>query len=357
MTERLADVNFWKNKKIFITGHTSFKGTWLKIWLESLGAKVRGFSIDYPSYPISFYKLIYKKKIKSEDILNNKYLEKKIKQFKPHIVFHMAAQSILSEAKKKPLDNFKTNVLGTVSILEACTRSKHIKLVSIITSDKCYEETTKIKYFTEKSILGGSEPYSSSKACAEIISKSYVKHYKKLNKKIITLRAGNVIGGGDWKKNRLVPDIIRAVKSKSNLILRNPKSTRPWQHVLDCLNGYLIASEYSYNMKKNFNTWNFAPPIKNQIKVLNFVYRIVSYFKFPKNKIKVKKLDFYESKNLNLSSTKANKELKWKTLMSQNDVMDFIVNWYKAYFSKKRMKIYSLNQIKLFYKLGREKKK
>ena len=227
--------------------------------------------------------------------------------------------------------------------------------MSIVTTDKCYQDVEKIKYFTENSILGGSEPYSSSKACAEIISKSYSKVYKNLNKKIITLRGGNVIGGGDWKKDRLIPDVVKAARYKKILRLRHPKSTRPWQHVLDCLNGYLLASEYAYKMKQTFNTWNFSPPRKNQIKVLSFVKKIVKFFNYPSNKIKFKKLNFYESKNLNLSSKKANQEIKWTTIMTQNQVMDSIVNWYNAYFEKKNMKNYSLNQIKIFYKLGAKK--
>ncbi len=355
MIRSLPKTKFWKNKRVFITGHTSFKGTWLKIWLEKLGAKVKGYSIDYPSKPVSLYKLIYKEKIKSEDILNNKYLKKKINEFKPHIVFHLAAQSIISEAKKNPLENYKTNVIGTASVLEACVSSKYVKLVSVVTTDKCYEENKKIKYFTEKSILGGSEPYSSSKACAEIISKSYLNQFYKLKKKIITLRAGNVIGGGDWKKNRLVTDLMKAIKSNSNLFLRNPKSTRPWQHVLDCLNGYLIASEYSYNMKKTFDTWNFSPPLKNQIKVINFVKQIIKNFDFPKNKIKLKKTNLYESRYLNLLSKKANKEINWKTIMSQKNVIKYILDWYNAYYDKKNMKIYSSNQIDNFYKLAKSK--
>ena len=356
MIKKLPNDKFWKNKKIFLTGHTSFKGTWLKIWLEMMGAKVKGYSIDYPSYPVSLYKLIYKKKIKSENIINYKYLKKKISIYKPDIVLHLAAQSILSEAKKNPLKNFQTNIIGTASVLEACANIKNVKLAAIITTDKCYEENKKIKYFTENSNLGGSEPYSSSKACAEIISKSYTKRYKDLNKKIITLRAGNVIGGGDWKKDRLVPDVIKSIKSNSKLILRNPNSTRPWQHVLDCLNGYLIAVEKSFNNRQIFNTWNFSPPLKNQIRVIDFVKNMSKNFNFSSKKIIFKKSNLYEAKYLNLSSIKANRELEWKTILSQKNVMLYISDWYKSYFDKKNMKTFSINQIKNFYKLAKKKK-
>ena len=163
---RVPNKKFWKNKKIFLTGHTSFKGTWLKIWLESLGAKVKGYSIDYPSKPKSIHKIIFKKKIKSKNILNYNKLKSQIIKYQPDIVFHFAAQSILSDANADPLKNYKTNILGTASILEACLLSYKTKLVNIVTTDKCYEENNKIKFYTENSILGGSEPYSASKACA-----------------------------------------------------------------------------------------------------------------------------------------------------------------------------------------------
>ncbi len=356
MKFKLPDKKFWKNKKVFLTGHTSFKGSWLKLWLENLGAKVYGYSIDYPSEPISLYKLLFKKKIIREDILNTSNLKKKISKYKPDIVFHLAAQSILSEANKNPLDNFKTNIIGTASVLEACLLSKKTKLVAIVTTDKCYEENYKVKYYSENFTLGGSEPYSASKACAEIISKSYVNKFKTKNKKIITLRAGNVIGGGDWKKNRLITDIISAVKSNSKLFLRNPGSRRPWQHVLDCLNGYLIAAEYSIKSKKIFNTWNFSPPLRNQIKVINFVNKLISNFDYSAKKIKIRRMTLYEAKKLNLSSKKANKEIKWNTVLSQQNLIKFIVEWYDKYYKKKDMKYYSEKQLSDFYKIAKGKK-
>lgn len=356
MKFKLPNKKFWKNKKVFLTGHTSFKGAWLKLWLENLGAEVLGYSIDYPSEPISLYKLLFKKKIIKEDVLNIRYLKKKIIKYKPDIVFHFAAQTILSEANKNPLDNFKTNIIGTATVLEACSSSKNTKLAAIVTTDKCYEENYKIKFYSENSTLGGSEPYSASKACAEIVSKSYINNFKKKNKKIITLRAGNVIGGGDWKENRLVPDVIYAIKSNSKLLLRNPESVRPWQHVLDCLNGYLIAAEYSIKSKKTFNTWNFSPPLKNQIKVINFVNKLISRFDYSRKKIKIMRLKLYESKKLNLSSKKANKEIKWNTVLSQQNLIKFIVEWYEEYYKKKDMKYYSEKQLSDFYKIAKRKK-
>ncbi len=355
---KIPNKKFWMNKKIFLTGHTSFKGSWLKLWLEMMGAKVTGYSLNYPSYPKCLYKIFYKEKLVKESILNYKKLKKKIMLTKPKIVFHFAAQSILSQANEKPLENYKTNIIGTAGVLEACAYSKNTKLVVIVTTDKCYEEDSKKKFYDEKSNLGGSEPYSVSKACAELISKSYLNKYKKLNKKIITLRAGNVIGGGDWKKNRLVPDIFKAILSKSSLLIRNPNHIRPWQHVLDCINGYLIASEYSYNKNVTFNSWNFAPPLKNQVKVLKFVNILFDRFNINKQKIIVKnKKKFYESKKLNLIANKAKKDLKWNTVLSQNKVIDFIYEWYDNYKKKNNMKKFSMYQIKKFSETAIKSKK
>lgn len=344
--------NFWNKKKIFLTGHTSFKGSWLKLWLEYLGSKVYGYSIDYPSKPKCLYKIFDKKKIKSQSILNFNNLKKKITLEKPEIVFHLAAQTIVSNASKKPFDSYMTNIIGTASVLEACAQSKNTKLVVIITTDKCYNENKNLKYYTEKSTLGGSEPYSASKASAELISKSYFLKYKNLKKKIITLRAGNVIGGGDWKQNRLIPDIIKSIFNNKSLILRNPNFVRPWIHVLDCLNGYLVASEYAYKKKYTFNSWNLAPPLDNQVNVFDLTKKILLQLK-KKNKIKIsKRKSFYESKRLNLSSLKAKRELKWKSILSQKNTISYTCNWYLSYFKKLDMKIYSINQIKNFYKIA-----
>ena len=354
MIKKIPNKKFWKGKKIFITGHTSFKGTWLKIWLESLGAQVQGYSIDYPSKPKSLYKIIFKKEIKKEDILDYNHLKKQIIKFNPQIIIHLAAQSIVSEADKYPMKTYNTNIIGTASLLEAVTYSKKTKLVTIITTDKCYEDNELIKYYNEKSTLGGSEPYSSSKACAEIISKSYLQKYKRLNKKIITLRAGNVVGGGDWKKDRLVPDILNAIKLKKKLILRKPNSSRPWQHVLDCLNGYLLSIEYSYKKNIFFNTWNFSPPLINQIKVIDFVKQIIPNFDYPSKNIKIEKKKLFETKRLNLSSQKANKEIKWQTVLSSENLIKFIVDWYDLFYQKNDVKLLCLDQIKKFCILAKK---
>ena len=350
----IASKKFWKKKKIFLTGHTSFKGSWLKLWLEYLGAKVTGYSIDFPSRPLCLFRILFKEKLKPQSILNYNLLIKKIKDSQNQIVFHFAAQSILSRAYSDPLETYNTNIIGTASVLEACSNVSKVKTVVIITTDKCYQENKSLKFYTEKSQLGGSEPYSASKACAELISSSYAQKYKSLNKKIITLRAGNVIGGGDWKKNRIVPDFINSKFENKKLKLRNPHYVRPWLNVLDCINGYLLATEYSYKSIKTFNSWNFAPMLKNQISVLELTNLL--YSKFGKKiYINKKKTVFYESERLNLNSNKAKKELKWKTILNKDNSINFIYEWYINFFNGKKMDIISKIQIKNFYKLATNK--
>ena len=345
-------INFWKNKKIFITGHTSFKGSWLKLWLETMGAKVTGYSIDYPSSPTSLSKILFKDKLKKENILNLKLLEKKINESKAEIAFHLAAQSIVSEAKQNPIKTYKTNILGTACFMEACLKSKNLKLAAVITTDKCYDDSLKNNFYSEKSTLGGSEPYSASKASSEIIAKSYSQVFKSKNKKIITLRSGNVLGGGDWKKNRLIPDIIFAFKKNTHLKIRNPKATRPWLHVLDCLNGYLLAAEKIFKTNIFFDTWNFAPKMTYQVKVFDLIDSFKKIFPFFIRKIKIqKKKNFYESLKLNLSSKKANDKLNWYPILQKKDLVLFTFEWYRAFFEKKNMKEFSKKQILQFLSL------
>ena len=351
VASKIPNKKFWDKRKVFITGHTSFKGTWLKLWLEHLGSRVYGLSKNYPSFPNNLYQKIYKKNNEVGSILNYKELQKKISKSNSDIAFHFAAQSIVSEASKMPIDTYKTNILGTATFLESCLKAKKVKLAVIITTDKCYDDNFGKNYFKEESILGGSEPYSASKACAEILSKSYVNKFKKKQKKIITLRAGNVLGGGDWKKNRIVPDILKAVNKNLKIKIRNPNSTRPWQHVLDCLNGYILASEYSFNNKFFYNTWNISSSLKYQISVKKLLEI------FSKKLPKLKKLihyennkSFYETKTLHLNSYKAEKELGWKAILNNENIVDFILEWHQANNQKKNMKSFSINQILKFYK-------
>ena len=278
--------NFWKNKKVFLTGHTGFKGTWMHLWLSSLGANVSGYSIDLGSNP-SFFKKIntnYNQKEVGKDINNLIQLKNDVRIFNPDIIVHMAAQSLVLTSYKKSLETHRTNIIGTANIFEASKNLKKLKTICIVTSDKCYENNNKLNQFTESSNLGGNDPYSASKAAAEIIAHSYYQSFfkeKKIN--VFSVRAGNVIGGGDWSKNRIIPDIIRSYKNKKKIIIRNPNHIRPWQHVLDPLNAYLNLIEKSFSSADIVGGWNVAPSIKKEKNVkwiVDYCCKIINLKKY-----------------------------------------------------------------------------
>ena len=262
--------NIYKNKKILVTGHTGFKGTWLCLWLEMLGAKVIGYSIDIPTKP-SLFEMVKPKCIDIRaNISDFKKLNSVIKKYKPDIIFHLAAQPLVRLSYKKTLDTYQTNVIGTANILESIKLNKFVKAVVAITTDKVYLNNETGKPFRENDPLGGYDPYSASKAACEIVISSYrdsffnIRDYgKKHNTLIASARAGNVIGGGDFAKDRLIPDFIKAILANKNLKIRNPKAIRPWQHVLEPLSGYLMLGAKLLKGKKEFaQAWNFGPEKK-----------------------------------------------------------------------------------------------
>ena len=311
--------NFWSGKKVFVTGHTGFKGSWLCIFLKILGAKVTGYALQPKTNP-SLFKLakieeILEKSIYA-DIRDYERLIKEIKKSKTNIIFHLAAQPLVRYSYIKPKETFETNILGTLNILESVRKIKKIKSTVIITSDKVYD-TAKIKIFKETDILGGYDPYSSSKVSCEHLFSSYIHSFFKNRsyQKLATVRAGNVIGGGDYSEDRLIPDILLSAKKVKKIVLRNPNAVRPWQHVLEPLNGYLILAQKLYNNDKKIRNikqnWNLGPNISN----CKSVKYIGNYFSKHMNiKIKiVKENRIFESETdfLRLSNFKSKKFLKW----------------------------------------------
>jgi len=346
----------YKNLKVLVTGSTGFKGAWLCFWLTQLGAKVSGVGLRTEKDSIAFKSLDLDKKIKQYyfNITNLKKIDNIIKKNKPDIIFHLAAQSIVSLSFKEPIKTFQTNILGSANILESVRRNK-VKGLVFITSDKCYLNVDKKTSYKENDILGGLDNYSSSKASAEIIFHSYFKSYnKKKYLSAASARAGNVIGGGDFKKDRIVPDIIRGLVSKKNILIRNPNATRPWQHVLEPLSGYLKLGQELLNKKLDSKTkpcWNFGPHTRNCKNVKKITKLILKSWGNHKNKIIIKKnKKFYESQLLSLNIQKAKKELYWQPRLNLNETIKLTIDWYKSYFQKKNMSDVTKNQIIFFIK-------
>ena len=350
----MKKINFWKNKKVLVTGHTGFKGGWLSLWLYILGAKIAGYALN-PKTKKNFFNILNLKKIFTIDVRKNiqsiSEIKKLIKKFKPEIIFHLAAQPQVLESYLNPLDTIKTNVIGTANILEISKKFNFIKAIVIITTDKVYRNFNKKIRFAEEFPLGGEDIYSSSKASADLISQSYIKSFfKKKHCNIGIARAGNCIGGGDWTKFRILTDSSNSFLSNKKLYLRNPKSIRPWQHVFEPLNGYMLLAEKLYKKKGKLFTesWNFGPREKKHITVKQFAenYRkaLSSSSKIEVKKSKEKKEKTY----LDLDSQKAMKRLKWKPLLNIEKTIKLTADWYLAYKKKKNLMSFSINQLKEF---------
>lgn len=328
----------YKNLKVLVTGSTGFKGAWLSNWLLLLGSKVVGVGLRPEKDSIIFESLNLNKKINQYfvDIKNFNNINSIIKKERPDIIFHLAAQSIVSSSYKNPLETLGTNVIGSANILES-VRINRIPNLVYITSDKCYLNLDKTGSYKESDVLGGLDNYSSSKASAELVFASYFHSYfKKDSLSIASARAGNVIGGGDFKKDRIVPDVIRSLKNKRKILLRNPNATRPWQHVLEPLSGYLILGHKL--MKKELKShlipnWNFGPHKKNCKKV-HFIVRLLikEWGEKQKRVVFKRNKNFHESQLLSLNIEKAKKELLWEPRLTLNETVKFTVDWYKYYF-------------------------
>ena len=353
----LINKKFWNKKKVFVTGHTGFKGSWLCIFLNQLGAEVTGYSLT-PSTKPSLFNLanvgkIIKKSIIA-DIRNYKQLYNEIKKSKSTIVFHLAAQPLVRHSYEEPKKTFDTNFVGSLNILEVVRKIKSIKTTIIITSDKVYD-ISKNKIFKETDNLFGKDPYSSSKVCIEFLFSSYINSFfsSRKNQKLATVRAGNVIGGGDFSKDRLIPDIYRFLKKRRKIIIRSPNAIRPWQHVLEPLSGYLLLAEkiHSKKIEKISPNWNFGPDLKN-CKTVKYVS---SYFaKNLKLKIIYKKSRNAkykaETKILRLNNMKAKKLIGWKPKWGLNTSLNKILEWNNKIKVNKPLNV-CRTQIKEFLKL------
>ncbi len=352
MTKKV-NKSFWKNKKVFVTGHTGFKGSWICTWLNFMGSIVRGYSLTPKTSPNLFTVLNLEDKIESEfaDIRDYKALENSIISFKPDILVHMAAQPFVRYSYNNPIETYTTNVLGTQNILEVIRKCNSIKSTIIVTTDKCYSNEELDIPFKEDDKLGGFDPYSSSKACCEILTNSYIKSFFNDDKNsfIATVRAGNVIGGGDWSEDRLIPDIFRSLDKNLDLKIRNPKAIRPWQHVLEPLSGYLILAEKLFeNGKKYQGAWNFGPNLDDCKTVEWIVNNILKKSNTDLNW----KLDSiespYESKFLKLDISKAINLLGWNPRWDLDKTLYSIIQWHEKLTLGYDMNKVCINEIKKF---------
>lgn len=342
--------NFWKGKKVFLTGHTGFKGSWTVLWLLSLGANVKGYSLEPITNPSLFNIANIEDGIESEigDIEDLKKLRKSISDFSPEIVIHMAAQPLVRVSYQDPIGTYKTNVIGTLNLFEAVRSCNSIRVVLNVTTDKCYENKEWEWGYREDEPMGGHDPYSSSKACSELLTsayrRSFFSHEGKVS--IASARAGNVIGGGDWSMDRLIPDAISAFSSEKQLMIRNPMATRPWQHVFEPISGYLLLCEKLYEEGSSFaEGWNFGPHYDDIKTVKEVIEYIIS--KWP-NKATWKYDDIehlHEAQLLHLDISKAQSRLGWRPTWNLDKALDNIISWHEAFLSGKDIRSFSNKQI------------
>ncbi|PGS98987.1 CDP-glucose 4,6-dehydratase [Bacillus anthracis] len=351
----MASSSFWNKKKVFITGHTGFKGSWLTLFLTSLGAEVVGFSSPPPSIPNLFEQGNVAKECITihGNITDYDSLFHALKQHNPDILFHLAAQPIVTTSYKNPIETFKTNVLGTVHVLEAAKHIDSIRGIINVTSDKCYEnDGSGNQAFVESDRLGGFDPYSASKACAELVATSYQKSFFRTNtQKLASVRAGNVIGGGDWAEDRLFPDIIRAYLQDGTLTIRNKNAIRPWQHVLDPLHGYILLAEKLWTDAAYAEAWNFGPLNEPNRTVHDVIQSIIKLWNKPLTILSPPTNTPYESPILTLDSTKAVNKLGWTPKLSTDHSITWTVDWYKKYAFGENIESFTRQQIDAFKNL------
>ncbi|MBN3033561.1 MAG: CDP-glucose 4,6-dehydratase [Candidatus Saganbacteria bacterium] len=329
-------MEFWRKKRVFITGHTGFKGSWLCLWLSLLGAKVTGYALRPPTNP-SLFNLCKVDELVSSviaDVRDSKSLKKAMSAAKPEIVIHMAAQPIVRESYKVPSETFAVNVMGTVNVLEAARAGKSVRAVVNVTTDKVYEIRSGVRGmrdagFKETDALGGHDPYSSSKACSELVAQAYRRSY---GMNVATARAGNVIGGGDWAVDRLVPDFVRAVLKGERIKIRNPKATRPWQYVLEPLMGYLILAEKLYRSGDKYaGAWNFGPDDSDARSVEWLVKELCRVWGGEAAYIIECGQQPHETACLRLDNSKAKKQLKWRPKYRLGEALAKVIEWTRPY--------------------------
>jgi CDP-glucose 4,6-dehydratase len=345
---------------VLVTGHTGFKGSWLCLWLLLMGAQVVGYAVGSPTRPALFELARVGQGMTSRrgDVRDRNRLRRTVAQYRPEIVFHMAAQAIVRESYTNPVETFATNVMGTVHLLDAVRQVEGVRAVLCITSDKCYENREWLWGYREYEAMGGYDPYSSSKGCAELVTKAYRNSFLNFDRDAVgrtavaSARAGNVIGGGDWAKDRLVPDILHALANDERIVIRNPEAVRPWQHVLDPLNGYLTLAERLYQEGSSYSeSWNFGPPESNSQSVEWIVEHLLALWGGEASWQRADEAQPHEDVYLRLDSSKARIRLGWEAQLELRTALEWIVEWTRAFHQGSDMRKVTQGQIGRFVEL------
>jgi CDP-glucose 4,6-dehydratase len=351
----VVNTDFWDSKRVLVTGHTGFKGAWLTLWLEQLGARVSGFSLDIPTTPSLFEQAGLQERIVDvrDDLRNLAAFQQMMDEVRPELVFHLAAQSLVRPSYDDPVGTFSSNVMGTVHLLEAVRQTPSVRSVVIVTSDKCYENQEWIWPYRENDPMGGYDPYSSSKGCAELATSAYRNSFFKQPgaPAVASVRAGNVIGGGDWAADRLVPDVMRALMAHKTPVLRNPSAVRPWQHVLEPLAGYLQLAErlFDNGSSEYAGAWNFGPDTRDVRTVREVVEQLISQWDASMDSWCLEEgTQPHEAHLLKLDSSKAVSLLNWEPKLSLEDAIEWTLKWYRSFEAGEDMRVLTLKQIESY---------
>jgi CDP-glucose 4,6-dehydratase len=362
----MSEEHFWRNRRVFITGHTGFKGTWLSLWLHSLGATVTGYALPPPTTPSLFELCATRGLVHSliSDVRDRESLGRAVKAARPEIVIHMAGQSLVRESYRNPVDTYEINVMGTVNVLEAVKSARGVRAVVIVTSDKCYENTERLQGYREDEPMGGYDPYSCSKGCAELVASSYrssffnSERYASHGVGVASARAGNAIGGGDWAVDRLVPDCVRALLKGEKIRIRKPRAVRPWQYVLDPINGYLMLAQRLCGEGTAYGSaWNFGPDDRDA-RTVEWVAKRMCERWGEKAAYEIDTgLHPHEADYLKLDCAKAKAGLGWRPRWGAEEAIDRVIQWARAYKDGGDLREACLKQISEFSSAQGQKEK
>lgn len=351
----MIDPTFWKNRKVLLTGHTGFKGSWLSLWLNQLGAIVTGYALEPPTDPAIFEIVNAEEALRLSvigDIRDASAFTNAMQEAEPDVVIHLAAQSLVRNSYKDPVETYSTNVMGTVNMLEAVRNTPSVKAVLNVTTDKCYENNEWVWGYRENDPMGGHDPYSNSKGCAELVSASYRNSFlMDSGIGLATARAGNVIGGGDWAQDRIIPDAVRAFINNEPLMIRSPLATRPWQHVMEPLSGYLLICQKLFENPSQFaESWNLGPNDKDVQPVSVLADYLVNAWEQGARWQLDKQVQYHEAHDLKLDCSKAKILLNWQPIWGLEQTLSETVKWYKSWHEKADMNYVTLQQIDSFHK-------